>query len=98
MSRSLSEPSFQHSFNGASHSPGAADHTDGEFQMNKEQAKGSWNEFAGKVRQQWGKLTDDDIALLKGNRQEFYGKLQKIYGLGKEEVERQIKQIEDAYN
>lgn len=66
--------------------------------MNKEQAKGSWNEFAGKVRQQWAKLTDDDIALLKGNRQEFYGKLQKQYGVGKEEAERYIKEFEQSCN
>lgn len=61
--------------------------------MNKEQMKGSWNEFAGMVKQQWGKLTDDDIALLRGNRQEFYGRLQKLYGLGKEEADRRIKEI-----
>lgn len=66
--------------------------------MNKEQAKGSWNVFAGKIRQQWGKLTDDDIALLRGNRQEFYGKLQKLYGVGKEEAERRVKEIEDVGN
>ncbi|MCK9992160.1 MAG: hypothetical protein Dbin4_00680 [Alphaproteobacteria bacterium] len=61
--------------------------------MNKAQVKGSWNEFAGMVKQQWGKLTDDDIVLLKGNRQEFYGRLQKLYGLGMEEVDRRIKEI-----
>jgi uncharacterized protein YjbJ (UPF0337 family) len=66
--------------------------------MNKDQAKGSWNEFVGKVKQQWGKLTDDDIALLKGNAQEFYGKVQKEYGLAKEDAERQIKEFEKQSN
>jgi uncharacterized protein YjbJ (UPF0337 family) len=67
-----------------------------ETSMNKDQAKGSWNEFAGKVKQQWGKLTDDDITLLKGNAQEFYGKVQKEYGLTKEDAEKKVKEFEKA--
>ncbi len=66
--------------------------------MNKEQAKGSWNEFAGKIRQKWGKLTDDDVELIKGNSQEFYGKLQKLYGIGKDAAENQIKEFEKSCN
>jgi uncharacterized protein YjbJ (UPF0337 family) len=64
--------------------------------MNKDQAKGSWNEFAGKVKQQWGKLTDDDITLLKGNAQEFYGKVQKEYGLARGEAEKKVREFEKA--
>ena len=64
--------------------------------MNKEQAEGSWNQFAGKVREKWGKLTDDDIAQLKGDRQQFFGTLQKKYGVAKEEAERQIKDLEKS--
>lgn len=66
--------------------------------MNKEQAQGSWDQLAGKIRQKWGKLTDDDIALLKGRRQEFFGKLEKQYGVAKEEAERQVKEFEKACN
>lgn len=66
--------------------------------MNKEQTEGAWNELAGKIRQKWGKMTDDDIALLKGKRQEFYGKLEKQYGVAKEEAERQVKEFEKASN
>lgn len=66
--------------------------------MNKDQAKGTWNEFAGQVKQQWGKLTDDDISLLKGKTQEFYGKVQKEYGLAKEEAEKKVKEFEKASN
>ncbi len=64
--------------------------------MNKDQAKGSWNEFSGKVKKLWGKLTDDDIMLLKGNAQEFYGKVQKNYGLGREEAEKKIRELESS--
>ncbi len=64
--------------------------------MNKEQAQGSWDEFVGKVKKKWAQLTDDDVALLKANRQEFYGKLQKQYGVGKEEAERSITEFEKS--
>lgn len=64
--------------------------------MNKEQAKGNWNQFKGKVKETWGRLTDDDLALLEGKRDQFYGKLQEKYGVAKEEAERQIKDFERA--
>jgi len=66
--------------------------------MNKEQVQGSWNEFAGKVRQKWGKLTDNDVTLLKGHRQEFFGKLEKLYGTGKEKAEEEVKELEKNCN
>jgi uncharacterized protein YjbJ (UPF0337 family) len=67
-----------------------------ETDMNKDQAEGTWNEFVGKVKQQWSKLTDDDIGLLKGKTQEFYGKVQKEYGISKEEVETKLKEFDKA--
>ena len=66
--------------------------------MNKEQTQGKAEQITGKIKETWGKLTDNDIALLKGNRQEFYGKLEKQYGIAKEEAERQIKEFEKACN
>jgi uncharacterized protein YjbJ (UPF0337 family) len=66
--------------------------------MNKDQAKGSWNEFAGKVRQKWAQMTDSDVELLKGHSQEFYGKLQKHYGIARDEAEKQIKDMEKTCN
>lgn len=62
--------------------------------MNKEQLDGTWEQFKGQVRQTWGKLTDDDVALYKGNAQEFYGKLKEKYGIAKEEAEKQLKEFE----
>lgn len=55
-----------------------------------ERIEGNWNEFAGKAREQWGKLTDDDIAVIKGQRQQLLGKLQIRYGIAKEEAEQQV--------
>lgn len=58
--------------------------------MNKEQATGNWNIFKGKVKEQWGKLTDDDFTALEGNRDQLVGHVQKRYGIAKEEAERQV--------
>lgn len=46
--------------------------------------------MTGKVQQQWGKLTDDDLTQVKGNRRELSGKIQSAYGVTKEEADKQI--------
>ncbi len=62
--------------------------------MNRDQMEGNWDQFRGKVQAQWGKLTGDDLDVIKGNRTELSGKLQERYGLAKEEAERQIDDFE----
>jgi uncharacterized protein YjbJ (UPF0337 family) len=64
--------------------------------MNKEQADGKFEQLKGKIKESWGKLTDDDVALYNGQREQFFGKLKEHYGLAKEDAEKQIKAIEDA--
>lgn len=58
--------------------------------MNWQQIEGNWDQFRGKVQQQWGKLTDDDLDVVKGNQTELMGRIKERYGIGKEEAERQI--------
>ena len=58
--------------------------------LNWDQIEGKWKEMTGKVQQQWGKLTDDDLAQVKGNRRELAGKIQSAYGVTKEEADKQI--------
>lgn len=58
--------------------------------MNKDIFEGKWEEVKGKMKQAWGKLTDDDLDVIKGNHQEIYGKLQKHYGYTKEQAEKAI--------
>ncbi len=58
--------------------------------MNWDRIKGNWMEFKGKAKQQWGKLTDDDLDIVDGKREELAGKLQNRYGIAKDEAERQI--------
>src|SRR5215470_12964709 len=58
----------------------------GRSAMNWEQIKGNWTKAKGKVRQQWGKLTDDDLALIDGKREALAGRLQERYGYQKEQA------------
>ena len=52
--------------------------------------KGNWKQAKGKAKEKWGKLTDDDIALVNGKRDQLAGKIQERYGIGKDEAERQV--------
>lgn len=61
--------------------------------MNKEIFKGHWNEMKGKIEQQWGKFTNDEVQHLQGNYDEFLGAMQKKYGYEKEEAEKQINEF-----
>lgn len=58
--------------------------------MNWQQVEGNWQQFRGKAKSQWGKLTDDDMDRIQGNRDQLVGKVQEAYGIGKEEAERQV--------
>jgi uncharacterized protein YjbJ (UPF0337 family) len=64
--------------------------------MNWDQLKGNWKQFTGKVREKWGDLTDDELEVLRGKRDQFEGLLQKKYGLAKEEAKRQIDEFEKS--
>lgn len=62
--------------------------------MNKNQADGKWLQFKGKMKETWGKLTDNDLELYNGKKDQFYGKIKEQYGLAQEEAEEQIKKME----
>lgn len=64
--------------------------------MNKEILQGKWNEYKGKIKEQWGKLTDDDIAQINGKKEELLGKLQARYGYAKDRAEKELKNFEDS--
>jgi uncharacterized protein YjbJ (UPF0337 family) len=64
--------------------------------MNWDRIEGNWKQFSGKVRQQWGKLTDDDLDVIGGRREELSGRIQKAYGVTKDEADRQISQFADT--
>ncbi|NJO12473.1 MAG: CsbD family protein [Gammaproteobacteria bacterium] len=58
--------------------------------MNWERIEGDWMQFKGHVKKQWGKLTDDQVDVINGQREVLSGKLREAYGIGKDEAERQI--------
>ena len=58
--------------------------------MNWDRIEGNWKEFKGKAKQQWGKLTDDDLTQIDGRREELSGRLQRHYGYGKDVADREI--------
>ena len=62
--------------------------------MNWDIAEGNWNQFRGKVKAKWGKLTDDHLDVIAGKRIELAGKIQEAYGISKDEAEEQIRQFE----
>ena len=58
--------------------------------MNWDSIQGNWKEFKGKAKQQWGKLTDDDLDVIDGKRQELEGRLQKHYGYAKDQAKKEV--------
>jgi uncharacterized protein YjbJ (UPF0337 family) len=56
--------------------------------MNWDQLEGKWKQAKGQVREKWGKLTDDDLQLIAGKREQLIGRLQERYGIAKEEAEK----------
>lgn len=64
--------------------------------MNKDQVAGNWKQFKGKIKEQWGKLTDDDLTVLEGDREQLAGRIQERYGIAKEEADRQVQAFRKA--
>ena len=58
--------------------------------MNWDRIQGDWKQFSGKVKEKWGQLTDDDLAALDGRREQVEGKIQERYGLGKDQVRKDV--------
>jgi uncharacterized protein YjbJ (UPF0337 family) len=57
--------------------------------MNWDQIEGKWKQLKGSAKQQWAKLTDDDLKLISGKKDELVGRIQERYGITKEEAQRQ---------
>lgn len=66
--------------------------------MNWDQISGKWTEMKGQVKEKWGKLTDDDLDVIRGKRDQLAGKIQQRYGVAKEAAEREINDFERSCN
>jgi len=60
--------------------------------MNWDQVEGKWKQMKGSVRTRWGKLTDDDLEMIKGQKDQLVGKIQERYGIQKDEAQRQVEE------
>ena len=58
--------------------------------MNWDRIEGNWKQFKGTVKQQWGKLTDDQLDVIAGKREHLAGRIQEAYGISHEAAEDQI--------
>jgi len=64
--------------------------------MNEDILKGQWSQFKGRVRQEWGRFTNDDVARIDGDREVLLGRLQELYGRTREEAEEEVEQFLSA--
>ena len=58
--------------------------------MNSDTVKGNWKQMTGKIKEEWGDLTDNEIKEAEGDRDQLIGKIQAKYGIAKEEAEKQV--------
>ena len=58
--------------------------------MNRDTLSGQWHQLKGSVREQWGKLTNDDLDQIQGKSEQLVGKLQERYGIARDEAQRQL--------
>lgn len=62
--------------------------------MNEDIIKGKWKQLKGRAKQQWGKLTDDDLDYAEGTRDYLVGRVQERMGVGRDEADRQVRDFE----
>src|ERR1700722_985905 len=65
--------------------------------MNTDQMTGKWKQMKGAAKQQWGKLTDDDLQVIDGKRDVLVGKLQERYGIAKEDAQKKADERVKSY-
>ena len=66
--------------------------------MNKDIFEGNWKQVKGKVKEKWGKLTDDDLTRINGKREQLMGSLQTRYGWEKDRAQEEIDSFEKSYD
>jgi uncharacterized protein YjbJ (UPF0337 family) len=66
--------------------------------MNNDRVAGNWKQMKGKIKEQWGKLTDDEVDQLEGKSEQLAGKLQERYGMARDEAEKQAKDFQSRNN
>lgn len=65
--------------------------------MNEPYLKGKWNEFKGKIQEEWGELTNDDLDQIEGERDQLVGKIQQHYGKSRQQALEELEDWEDRH-
>jgi uncharacterized protein YjbJ (UPF0337 family) len=58
--------------------------------MNNDRAEGKWKQMKGSLKSRWGKLTDDDLDVIEGQKDQLVGRVQERYGIAKDEAQKQV--------
>jgi len=66
--------------------------------MNWDRIEGKWKQSMGKVKEKWGRLTEDDLEVIAGKREQLVGKIQERYGIAKDAAERQVEEFARSYD
>ncbi len=66
--------------------------------MNKNTINGNWKVLKGKAKEKWGKLTDDDLDVIEGRRDQLSGAIEKRYGMAKDKANKEVDEFEKACN
>jgi uncharacterized protein YjbJ (UPF0337 family) len=66
--------------------------------MNQDRIAGQWKQLSGKIKTQWGKLTDDDLRQAEGDSEYLAGKIQERYGIAKDVAQKQVKDFSKTLN
>ena len=66
--------------------------------MNQDRIAGQWKQLSGKMREKWGKLTDDDLIQAEGNTEYLTGRVQERYGIARDVAEKQVKEFSKTLN
>lgn len=66
--------------------------------MNWDRIEGNWKQFSGDIQKHWGKLTNDDLQAVGGQRKKLEGKIQERYGIGKDEAHKKVDEFLSKFN
>ncbi|HEY7096865.1 MAG TPA: CsbD family protein [Terriglobales bacterium] len=58
--------------------------------MNTDKMEGKWKQMKGSLKTRWGKLTDDDLTVIEGQKDQLVGRIQERYGIARDEAQRQV--------
>jgi len=65
--------------------------------VNWDQIEGKWKQYSGRFREKWGKLTDSDMEVIRGRKDQLVGKVQERYGIARDEAERQVNEFAASF-